>query len=396
MTDKAKNSRRIAKGNFTRKRNILIKSIETSQGIEVVETNYSKLVDAWEELEGKHLEYVNLLTDEHLVDEEEIWMTEVEEKYSDAFNRKVKYVENVTTSEKATREHAARQEAIDNAKVKRNTARAVFEASYESISHALQSKEMPNFALKDLQKQIEDQFQDCKTFNAELLELLPFESAESEMQWIFTPADAPWQNGVTEALIRSVKRAIEFSVGENALTFSELQTVLFEIANLLNERPIGRHPTSPEDGAYLCPNDLLLGRATSRIPNGPFDENANTQKRFTFVQTIVHTFWKKWNSNYFPSLILRQKWHTSHRNLKIGDVVMIQDSNLVRGNWKLEKVSNVYPGADGKVRRVDVQYKNLTANEPMKQYQGKGYVTVQRPVQRLVLLIPIDENKINF
>ena len=59
---------------------------------------------------------------------------------------------------------------------------------------------------------------------------------------------------------------------------------------------------------------------------------------------------------------------------------------------ELGNVSNVYPGADGKVRRVDVQYKNLTASEPMKQYQGKGYVTVQRPVQRLGLLIPIDEN----
>ena len=148
------------------------------------------------------------------------------------------------------------------------------------------------------------------------------------LQWIFTPADAPWQNGVTEALIRSVKRATEFSVGENALTFSELQTILFEIANLLNERPIGRHPTSPEGGAHLCPNDLLLGRATSRIPSGPFDENPNTRKRLTFVQTIVNTFWKSWNSNYFPSLLLRQKWHTSHRNLKIGGVVLIQDSNL--------------------------------------------------------------------
>ena len=90
--------------------------------------------------------------------------------------------------------------------------------------------------------------------------------------------------------------------------------------------------------------------------------------------------------------MLRQKWHTSHRNLKIGDVVLIQDSNLVRGNWTLGKVSNVYPGADGKMRRVDVQYKNLTISEPTKQYQGKGYVTVQCPVQRLVLLIPIDEN----
>ena len=43
---------------------------------------------------------------------------------------------------------------------------------------------MPNFVLRDIQNQIEDQFQDCKTFNAQLLELLPFESAESEMQWI--------------------------------------------------------------------------------------------------------------------------------------------------------------------------------------------------------------------
>ena len=43
---------------------------------------------------------------------------------------------------------------------------------------------------------------------------------------IFTSTDAPWQNGVTEALIRSVKRAINPSIGDSILTFSELQTVL--------------------------------------------------------------------------------------------------------------------------------------------------------------------------
>ena len=72
------------------------------------------------------------------------------------------------------------------------------------------------------------------------------------------------------------------------------------------------------------------------------------------------------------------------------------DSNLLRGKWKLGKVSNIYPGGDGKVRRVDVENKNLTGSEPMKQYQGKGYVTVQLPVRRLVLLIPIEENYVNF
>ena len=40
-------------------------------------------------------------------------------------------------------------------------------------------------------------------------------------EWIFTSTDAPWQNGVTEALIRSVKRAINASIGDSILTFSE-------------------------------------------------------------------------------------------------------------------------------------------------------------------------------
>ena len=62
---------------------------------------------------------------------------------------------------------------------------------------------------------------------------------------------------------------------------------------------------------------------------------------------------------------MRQKWHTAHRNLKIGDIVLIQDSNLVRGQWRLGIVSNTYLGSDGKVRKVEVQYKNPKQGEPV-------------------------------
>ena len=78
----------------------------------------------------------------------------------------------------------------------------------------------------------------------------------------FAPADAPWQNGVSEALVKLVKRAITAALSDHVKTFSELQTVCFEVENLENERPMGRHPTSPDDGTYLCPNELLLRRAT--------------------------------------------------------------------------------------------------------------------------------------
>ena len=210
-------------------------------------------------------------------------------------------------------------------------------------------------------------------------------------EWNFTPADAPWQNGTSESLIRSVKRSLKTAIGESILTFSELQTVLFEVANLINERPIGHHPRSPEDGSYLCPNDLLLGRSTARVPSGPFKESTNPRLCFEFIQNIVNSFWRRWTTNYFPDLIVRQKWHTAHRNLKTGDIVLIQDSNLVRGQWRLGIVSNTYPGSDGKVRKVEVQYKNPKQGEPVTKYQGRGYVTIERPVHRLVLLIPKDD-----
>lgn len=113
------------------------------------------------------------------------------------------------------------------------------------------------------------------------------------MRWKFVPADAPWQNGITEALIKSVKKALTIAIGDKVMTFSELQTVCFEAANLVNERPIGRHPTLPEEGAYLCPNDLLLGRSTARVPSGPFKETKDERCRFEFVQSVVNSFWKK-------------------------------------------------------------------------------------------------------
>ena len=109
---------------------------------------------------------------------------------------------------------------------------------------------------------------------------------------------------------------------------------------------------------YLCPNDLLLGRSTSRVPSGPFRETRNPNHRFEFVQQIVDAFWRKWIRDFFLSLIVQHKWYTKKRKVRVGNVVLIQDSNQVRGNWKLRKVSKVYPGDDARVRKVDVEYKN--------------------------------------
>ena len=128
---------------------------------------------------------------------------------------------------------------------------------------------------------------------------------------------------------------------------------------------------------------MSLGRASSKIPAGIFSTSSKLAVRHHFVQRIISSFWKRWTTNYFPSLLVRQKWHTAKRNVKVGDIVLVQDSKQLQGKWKLGKVVRAEASLrDGFVRNIDIQYKNpgLTA-----------LTTITRPVQRVIVIVPIDE-----
>ena len=56
-------------------------------------------------------------------------------------------------------------------------------------------------------------------------------------------------------------------------------------------------------------------------------------------------------------MVIEPKWHIETRNVRIGDVVLIQDSNLVRGEWKMGVVTQILESKDRRVRNVEVRYK---------------------------------------
>ena len=154
---------------------------------------------------------------------------------------------------------------------------------------------------------------------------------DSGLEWVLSPAEAPWYNGCCESLIRSIKKCLQRTIGEQKLSYNELQTFLYETANLLNERPIGKILTTPEDGSYLCPNDLLLGRTFAKAPNRDFSTKSYLKRRVCFVQEITNIFWKKWTTFYFASLIVRKKWHHEERTVALHDIVIIYQKDLPRG-----------------------------------------------------------------
>ena len=161
---------------------------------------------------------------------------------------------------------------------------------------------------------------------------------------------------------------------------------MFEVSNVVNERPIGVRNNEIEDGGYLCPNNLILGRASVRVPSGPFDENSSVRKRCRFIQKLVNGFWKIWIRDYFPSLYVRQKWHIQKRQVKVGDIVLIKDTNAVRGNWQLGQIDKLHYGNDNVCRKVGIRYK-IPVN--------KRCNIISRAVQNIGILLPVEENVTN-
>ena len=126
--------------------------------------------------------------------------------------------------------------------------------------------------------------------------------------------------------------------------------VMFEAVNIVNQRPIWIHSTDLEDGSFVCPNDLILGRASPNFAQGHFLEQDSHKFRFDYIQQVVEIFWKKWIREYLPGIIVSQKWHVDKKNINC----LIQDSKMVKGEWRLGVVTKTHPNDENKIRRVIV------------------------------------------
>jgi hypothetical protein len=61
----------------------------------------------------------------------------------------------------------------------------------------------------------------------------------------------------------------------------------------------------------------------------------------------------------------RDKWTVPRRNIRLGDVVLLHDSNAPRGTWPLVRVLEVFPGSDGLVRSARIKVKDTILVRPV-------------------------------
>ena len=225
------------------------------------------------------------------------------------------------------------------------------------------------------------------------------ELARNACDWIESKMNVPaashmggsWERQIRT--VRSVLSSLLYSHG-GQLDDESLRTFMVEAEAVVNSRPLSTD-NSPcmETPDMLTPNHLLTQKSQDVLkPPGVFQRaDLYCKKRWRWVQHLANEFWKRWRNSYMQLLQVRQKWLRPRRNLEVGDVVVLKEEDLPRNCWKLARISRTYPGTDGLVRKVQIVLATDTLDDRGR--QTKPAVHLERPIHKLVLLVPNNSNE---
>ena len=165
---------------------------------------------------------------------------------------------------------------------------------------------------------------------------------KSSIKWHFITPNAPHFGGDWERLVKSTKSALKNVLKEQCVTETVLRTALIEVEDAMNSRPLTYNSADPQDFTALTPNHFLRYDPNSHVPPGSFPtEDKDSRRRWRQAQVLADHLWRRWTSEYLPSLTVRKKWNKSERNFIVNDLVLLADDNRPRGQWSLGRVVEV-------------------------------------------------------
>lgn len=190
-------------------------------------------------------------------------------------------------------------------------------------------------------------------------QVLMDEAANHGTKWTFIPPASPHWGGAWERLIRSVKKSLHIVLKERAPRDETLITLLAEVENIVNSRPLTHVSVEPGSLETLTPNHLLIGTSAHLPQIGKFDDSdLFIRKQWRISQRLADMFWCRWIKEVLPDLLPRKIWNQEQRALRVGDLVLVVDPNNPRNVWPKGLIEEVCPGRDGRVRMVKIKTKS--------------------------------------
>lgn len=180
-------------------------------------------------------------------------------------------------------------------------------------------------------------------------------ASQEGIKFFFSPSYAPHFGGIWEAGVKSAKHHLRRVIGNSHLTFEELSTLFAQVEAILKSRPLCPLSCSPDDLLSLSPGHFLIGRPLTSMPSPPLeDRQEHSLQRYARIERLRQHFWNRWQKEYIAELQQRTKWKTSSENLKLDDLVLLQEDNVPPLCWRLGRVARLFPGLDGVARVADI------------------------------------------
>ncbi|CAD5213153.1 unnamed protein product [Bursaphelenchus okinawaensis] len=194
--------------------------------------------------------------------------------------------------------------------------------------------------------------------------------ATTEIQWRHTVVNAPWRGSTYERLNRNLKQGIKRTLGRSRPTLKELETLVIMIESTLNNRPIlplyddvdnfeilrPINPMRPngcsyEEGIQTFANDDL-NDPDFLLKNTKIDD---LRKENNQLNQRLDKFWTLWQREYLNSLADRSSNQLQPQRIPlVGEMVLIEEPETPRGNWKLARIRKVIKTKDGTVRDCEL------------------------------------------
>ena len=192
------------------------------------------------------------------------------------------------------------------------------------------------------------------------------------IDWTFNPPTASHFSGGVERQIRTFRKIWRSMPLQQRVDEESLNTLFCEIEMIMNSRPLTYVSTSSGDIEPLTPSHLLFLRGNAGPIPGDYDETDSlSRRRWRHVQYLAQQFWVRWKREYLLSLQCRQRWTREVSNMQSGDVVLLVDHDVPRGQWQMGRIVKALPSQDGLVRKALVK---------------TGVSTYLRPIHKMVLI----------
>ncbi|XP_058448835.1 uncharacterized protein LOC131428812 [Malaya genurostris] len=174
--------------------------------------------------------------------------------------------------------------------------------------------------------------------------------------WKFIPPASPHMGGAWERMIYTVKKNLQQMRLARLPNDEVLRNALAEIENTVNSRPLTHVPVDDEMASVLTPNHFLLGSSDGMKPLADFNDSGLVLRRnWQMSQTLANIFWRRWLSDYLPTLTRRTKWFNPVKPIAVDDLVVIVDPQAPRNTWPKGRVVDVSHSKDGQVRWASIQ-----------------------------------------